>query len=77
MGDHKNIYYGIGISEGVPSTQTVGRIIVDLMAGEANMFTRHFIVNRRIPYAGPRFLRGMFGRGVKWMIKNLGFSPIH
>jgi glycine/D-amino acid oxidase-like deaminating enzyme len=77
IGDYKNIYFGTGFSEGVPSTQTAGRIIADLMAGEDNLFTSHFIVNRKIPYAGPRNLRGMFGRGVKWMIENLGFSPIH
>ena len=77
MGVHKNIYYGFGISEGVPSTQTFGRIIADLMVGESNVFTNHFIVNRKLPYVGPRFLRGVFGKGVKWMIKNLGFSPIH
>jgi glycine/D-amino acid oxidase-like deaminating enzyme len=77
MGDHKNIYYGFGISEGVPSTQTFGRIIADLMAGESNPFTNHFIVNRKMPYIGPKSLRGVFGRGVKWMIKNLGYSPIH
>ena len=77
MGDHKNIFYGFGISEGVPTTQTFGRIIADLMVGEANKFTNHFIVNRRLPYIGPKSLRGIFGKGVKWTIKNLGFSPIH
>lgn len=77
IGDHKNIYYGVGLSEGVPSTQTFGRIIADLMAGESSKFTNHFVVNRKLPYTGPRELRGMFGRGVKWMIKNLGYSPIH
>ncbi len=77
MGDHQNIYYGTGFSEGVPSTQTAGRIIADLMAGESNAFTSHFIVNRKIPYTGPKNLRGIFGRGVKWMIKKWGFSPIH
>jgi gamma-glutamylputrescine oxidase len=77
MGDHKNIYYGFGISEGVPTTQTFGRIIADLMVGESNKFTRHFIVNRRLPYIGPKSLRPYFGKGVKWVIRNLGFSPIH
>jgi glycine/D-amino acid oxidase-like deaminating enzyme len=77
MGDDNNIYYGFGISEGVPTTQTFGRIIADLMAGESNKFTNHFIVNRRLPYVGPKYLRGFFGSGVKWMIKNLGYSPIH
>ncbi|MBW1869650.1 MAG: FAD-binding oxidoreductase, partial [Deltaproteobacteria bacterium] len=67
MGDHQNIYYGIGLSEGVPTTQTFGRIIADLMAGESNEFTNHYVVNHKIPYAGPTRLRGVFGRGVKWM----------
>ncbi|MCP5096072.1 MAG: FAD-dependent oxidoreductase [Chloroflexi bacterium] len=77
MGDYKNIYYGLGFSEGVPSTQTAGRIIADLMAGESNEFTSHFIVNRKIPYAGPKRLRGMFGKGVKWMMEKYDYSPIH
>jgi len=77
MGDYKNIYYGFGISEGVPTTQVFGRIIADLMAGESNAFTNHFIVNRRLPYVGPKYLRGFFGRSVKWMIRNLDISPIH
>jgi len=67
MGDHQNIYYGIGLSEGVPTTQTFGRIIADLMAGESNEFTNHYVVNHQLPYAGPTRLRGVFGRGVKWM----------
>ena len=77
IGDYQNIYYGSGFSEGVPSTQTSGRMIADLMAGESNEFTDHFIVNRKIPYAGPKMLRGIFGRGVKWMMRNFGYSPIH
>jgi len=77
MGDYKNIYYGFGISEGVPTTQTFGRIIADLMAGESNKFTNHFIVNCKLPYVGPKYLRGFFGKSLKWMIKNLGYSPIH
>jgi glycine/D-amino acid oxidase-like deaminating enzyme len=77
MGNHKNIYYGTGFDEGVPSTQTAGRMIADLMAGEHNQFTDHFIVNRDIPYGGPRYLRGYFGRAVKWMMKTWDYSPIH
>jgi glycine/D-amino acid oxidase-like deaminating enzyme len=77
MGDYQNIYYGVGLSEGVPTTQTFGRIIADLMAGESNDFTDHYVVNHKIPYAGPTLLRGFFGRGIKWMMSNLGYSPIH
>jgi glycine/D-amino acid oxidase-like deaminating enzyme len=72
MGDHKNIYYGVGMSEGVPTTQTFGRIISDLMAGESNEFTSHYVVNRKIPYAGPTSLRGLFVRGGMWMMENFG-----
>jgi glycine/D-amino acid oxidase-like deaminating enzyme len=67
LGDHRNIYYGVGLSEGVPTTQTFGRIIADLMAGESNNFTEHYVVNHKIPYAGPTSLRGLFGRGAQWM----------
>jgi len=67
IGDHNNIFYGVGLSEGVPTTQTFGRIIADLMAGESNQFTNHYVVNHRLPYAGPVPLRGLFGRGAKWM----------
>lgn len=57
MGNNKNIYYGVGFYQGVPATQTAGRIIAELMAGEENDFTNHFVVNQNIPYAGPRVAR--------------------
>lgn len=60
IGDHKNIYYGVGYNEGVPTAQTAGRIIADLIAGESNDFTNHHIVNHNIPYAGTRYLRTVF-----------------
>jgi len=76
MGDHHNIYYGLAYREGVPCAQTAGRIIADLMAGEDNAFTRHCIVDRSIPYAGPKFLRSTFGSTAKWfmvkMVRNWG-----
>lgn len=57
---YENIYYGGGYDEGVPSGQTAGRIIAELMTGESNKFTNHYIVNRKIPYAGPVAMRGFF-----------------
>jgi glycine/D-amino acid oxidase-like deaminating enzyme len=72
LGDHQNIYYGVGLSEGVPTTQTFGRIIADLMAGEANEFTNHPVVNQPISYAGPTVLRGKFGRVTKWIWEKSG-----
>jgi glycine/D-amino acid oxidase-like deaminating enzyme len=77
MGDYQNIYYAGGFDEGVPSTQTAGRIIADLMSGESNEFTSHFVVNRKVPYAGPASLRGYFAKGVKWLMEKYEYSPIH
>ena len=77
LGDNENIFYGTGFEEGVPSTQIAGKMIADLMAKESNIFTDHFIVNRKIPYAGPRFMRGVFARAIKWTINNLDYSPLH
>ena len=71
MGDDNNIYYGVGYGEGVPSTQTGGKIIADLMAGEKNEFTMHSVVNRKIPYAGPKGLRSFFGGLKKWYMLNV------
>ena len=57
---YDNIYYGRVYDEGVPTGQTAGRIIAELMVGEFNKFTNHYIVNRKIPYAGPFMMRGFF-----------------
>lgn len=77
LGDDENIFYATGYDEGVPATQVAGRMIADLMARESNIFTNHFIVNRKIPYGGPRNMRGVFARAIKWMIHNLDYSPLH
>jgi gamma-glutamylputrescine oxidase len=71
MGDHNNIYYGVGYNEGVPSAQTGGKMIAELMTGEKNEFTEHFIINRSIPYSGPKFLRAFFGILKKWYLVNV------
>jgi glycine/D-amino acid oxidase-like deaminating enzyme len=68
LGGHENIYYGGGYEEGVPSAQTAGRIIAELMAGESNKFTNHYIVNRKIPYAGPVSMRGFFISSYRWLL---------
>ncbi|MFC2028595.1 NAD(P)/FAD-dependent oxidoreductase [Chloroflexota bacterium] len=71
MGNHQNIYYGIGLSEGVPTTQTFGRIIADLMAGESNDFTKHYVTNHKIPFIGPTSLRSMFAPAAKRLMTAL------
>ncbi len=73
MGNDKNIYYAVGFSNGVPSAQTAGRMIADLMAGESNKFTNHYLVNNNIPYAGPKHLRGFFGKLYKWKTMKFGW----
>ena len=77
LGNEENIFYATGFNEGVPSTQIAGRMIADLMAKESNSFTNHFIINRDLPYAGPQLTRGIFARAIKWMIKNLNYSPLY
>ena len=41
------------------------------MAGEKNEFTSHFIVNKKIPYAGPKVLRSFFGALKKMYLVNV------
>jgi glycine/D-amino acid oxidase-like deaminating enzyme len=74
IGEHRNVYYGVGYFEGVPTTQTAGRIIADLMAGERNEFTEHEIVNRKIPYAGPQFMRNSAVPFVKMLMTRFGIG---
>jgi glycine/D-amino acid oxidase-like deaminating enzyme len=69
LGEHKNVYYGVGYSEGVPSSQTAGRMIADLMADESNVFTNHYVVNRSIRYAGPTVARKYLAIGAKWLMR--------
>jgi glycine/D-amino acid oxidase-like deaminating enzyme len=64
----ENVYYGGGYDEGVPTAQTAGRIIADLMAGEDNIFTNHYIVNQKFPYSGPVLLRGFFIDAYQWYL---------
>jgi gamma-glutamylputrescine oxidase len=71
IGDHQNIYYGVGLSEGVPTTQTFGRIIGDLIAGESNDFTNHYVTNHKIPYIGPTSLRSLFAPSAKWLMTKI------
>jgi glycine/D-amino acid oxidase-like deaminating enzyme len=73
MGDDENVYYGVGLSEGVPTTQTFGRIIADLMAGESNEFTRHYVTNHKIPFAGTTRLRGAFAPAAKWLMTRMRY----
>ena len=74
LGDHQNIYYGVGYDEGVPSTQTAGRIMAELMTGESNEFTNHYVVNNHLRYAGPTGLRKYFADGAKWLMRNYNYS---
>ena len=73
MGEHKNIFYGVAYNgHGVVFGQTAGRIISELIAGESSELTDLFVVNHKIPYAGPRELRILFARLYKWYLKKWG-----
>lgn len=74
LGQYRNVYYGVGFFEGVPTTQTAGRIVADLMAGERNEFTEHEIVNRKIPYAGPQLVRNIAVPAVKTLVSRFGVA---
>jgi glycine/D-amino acid oxidase-like deaminating enzyme len=74
IGPYENVYYGVGFFEGVPATQTAGRIIADLMAGERNAFTEHAIANRKIPYMGPQLARNVAIPVVKTLMTRFGFA---
>jgi len=63
MGEYANIFYGVAYNgHGVVFGQTAGRIITELMAGETSELTDLFVVNHKIPYAGPSSLRSLFAR---------------
>jgi glycine/D-amino acid oxidase-like deaminating enzyme len=72
LGPYGNVYYGVGFFEGVPTAQTAGRIIADLMAGERNAFTESEIVNRKIPYAGPQVVRNIAVPAIKILMTRFG-----
>ena len=66
MGEHRNIYYGVAYNgEGVAFSQTAGRIIAELIAGESSPLTDLFVVNHKLPYMGPRGLRLLMARSYK------------
>jgi glycine/D-amino acid oxidase-like deaminating enzyme len=70
MGDHKNIYYGVAYNgEGVAFGQTAGRIISELIGGVSSSLTELFVVNHKIPYAGPAGTRVLGMRAYKWFLK--------
>jgi glycine/D-amino acid oxidase-like deaminating enzyme len=63
MGEHQNIYYGVAYNgEGVAFSQTAGRIIAELMAGETSPLTELFVVNHKLPYMGPQSVRFLMTR---------------
>jgi gamma-glutamylputrescine oxidase len=70
MGEHKNIFYGVAYNgEGVAFSQTAGRIISELIAGEESPLTELFVVNHHMPYLGPTSLRIVFERLYEWYLE--------
>ena len=70
MGDDNNIFYGVGYcGHGVSFAHTAARIMTDLIAGEKNDFTDFFLVNRSLPYLGPRSTRYLGFKAYKWFLE--------
>jgi glycine/D-amino acid oxidase-like deaminating enzyme len=77
MGEDRNLYYGVAYNgEGVAFTQTAGRIIAGLVAGEQSEFTRLFVVNHRMPYLGPSSVRFLFERLYRWYLTRGTENPV-
>jgi len=77
MGDDKNIFYGVAYNgEGVAFSQTAGRIICELMAGEHSDLTELCVVNHQMPYLGPSSLRIVFERLNKWYLLRGGTKTV-
>jgi gamma-glutamylputrescine oxidase len=77
MGEHKNIFYGVAYNgEGVAFSQTAGRIISELMAGEQSDLTRLCVVNHQLPYLGPENLRIVFQRLYEWYLRRAGAKTV-
>jgi len=70
MGEDKNIFYGVAYNgEGVAFSQTTGRIISELMAGEQSDLTKLCVVNHQMPYLGPGNMRILFQRLYQWYLE--------
>ena len=77
-GDYKNVFYGVAYNgEGVAFSQTAGRIISELMAGEESALTKLCVVNHQMPYLGPRGLRIVFERLYKWYLTRTSAKTVH
>ncbi|HVN83358.1 MAG TPA: FAD-binding oxidoreductase [Candidatus Binatia bacterium] len=77
LGDDKNIFYGVAYNgEGVAFSQTAGRIIAELMAGEVSDLTKLFVVNHAMPYLGPSSIRIVFERLYKWYLMRAGSKTV-
>jgi glycine/D-amino acid oxidase-like deaminating enzyme len=78
MGDDSNIFYGVAYNgEGVAFSQTAGRIISELMAGEESDLSRLCVVNHHMPYLGPSSLRIVFERLYKWYLTRTSAKTVH
>lgn len=76
-GADKNIFYGVAYNgEGVAFSQTAGRIIAELMAGQQSELTRLFVVDHQMPYLGPANLRIVMERLNKWYLMRSGTKTV-
>ncbi|HEY5658650.1 MAG TPA: FAD-binding oxidoreductase, partial [Myxococcota bacterium] len=66
--DAPNIFHSVAFNgEGVVMTQLAGRIVADLVTGEATPLTRLAMVNKRMPYIGPEPIRSIGARSLRFL----------
>lgn len=77
MGEDKNIFFGVAYNgEGVAFSQTAGRIISEMVAGEQSDLTKLCVVNHQMPYLGPGGLRIVFQRLYEWYLRRAGAKTV-
>jgi gamma-glutamylputrescine oxidase len=69
-GRHKNIYYGLAyVGHGVTMSFLFGKIIADLLAGDAAKWKDMPFLNHRFPYLPPEPLRWVGTQGYKALLR--------
>jgi glycine/D-amino acid oxidase-like deaminating enzyme len=60
LGDADNIFHAVAFNgDGVVMTQLAGRIVAERIAGEETSLARLAMVDKRMPYIGPEFVRNL------------------
>ena len=75
--DAENVFYALAFNgEGVVMTQLAGRIVADLVTGEASPLTRLPIVGRSMPWLGPEPFRSLGVKITEGLLQRWGGNPL-